>query len=237
MVVISANNLAESSQFYAHLFGWQGHPMSAELTAIVAPGGPTVSLRANTPEGFQGMVPFVSVPDVERALAQVVAAGGTVERGPWSAPMIGKLARFRDPSGTIYGLTGAVAPAPMPHQPMPVGSNQKPAAGAVCHLEMYATDGKAAGHFCGELFGWGTAATMPHYQAFDPGAGPGGIFQSHTPSLPALAYIYEPDVAQKLTAVDRAGGKRIAEPMRIEGYGCFGYFKDPSGTTMGLIGP
>ncbi len=236
MVAIAANNLAQSAEFYRHLFGWQGYPMSAELTAIVAPGGPTVTLRANTAEGFQGMVPFVSVPDVDQALALVVAAGGTVERAPWSAPMIGKLARFRDLTGTIYGLTAAVAPAPMPHQPMPVGPNPKPAAGSVCHLEMYAADGEAAGQFFSRLFGWGTAATMPMYQAFDPGAGVGGIFQSHTPSLPGLAYLYEPDVAEKLTAIDQAGGKRIAEPMRIEGYGCFGYFKDPSGTTMGLIG-
>jgi len=73
--------------------------------------------------------------------------------------------------------------------------------------------------------------------AFDPGAGIGGVFQSHTPATPAVAYIYAADVGAKLTEIDAAGGKRMGEPMRIPGMGCFGYFKDPSGTAMGLIGP
>jgi hypothetical protein len=29
----------------------------------------------------------------------------------------------------------------------------------------------------------------------------------------------------------------MGEPMRMPGAGCFGYFKDPSLTSMGLIGP
>jgi predicted enzyme related to lactoylglutathione lyase len=64
----------------------------------------------------------------------------------------------------------------------------------------------------------------------------GGIFQSHTPSLSALAYIYTTDVQAKLAEIEAAGGKRMCEPMRMPG-GCFGYFKDPSDTNMGLIGP
>ena len=78
---------------------------------------------------------------------------------------------------------------------------------------------------------------MPQYLAFDPGAGIGGVFQSHTPSLPAVAYIYVTDVAAKLAEIDAAGGKRMCEPMAMPGLGCFGYFTDPSGTSMGLIGP
>ena len=64
-----------------------------------------------------------------------------------------------------------------------------------------------------------------------------GIFQSHTSALPALAYIYATDVEAKLSEVDAAGGKRMGEPMRLPGADCFGYFKDPSDTSMGLIGP
>jgi predicted enzyme related to lactoylglutathione lyase len=40
-----------------------------------------------------------------------------------------------------------------------------------------------------------------------------------------------------LDAIDAAGGKRSAPPMRAPGMACFGYFTDPSGTHMGLIGP
>lgn len=151
--------------------------------------------------------------------------------------MFGKLARFKDPAGTIFGLTDAVSPGGTPHIPMPLGSNPKPPAGAICSLEMYAADGTAAANFFSGLFGWGTLATMSHYMAFDPGAGVGGVFQSHTPVTPAVVYIYAADVEAKLAEIESAGGKRLCEPMRMPGAGCFGYFKDPSDTSMGLIGP
>lgn len=237
MVVISANNLAASGAFYAKLFGWQLHPMSAELTGVVALGGPTVALRANIAPGFPGMVPFIGVSDVDAVLKKVVDSGGTVERPPLQIPMVGKLARFKDSNGTIYGLTDGVPPGGHPHIPMPIGSNPKPPAGAICHLEMYAADGESAARFFNELFGWGTLPTIPQYMAFDPGAGICGIFQSHTPGTRAMTYIYTTDVEGKLAEIESAGGKRMGPPMRMPGAGCFGYFKDPSGTSMGLIGP
>lgn len=237
LVVVSAKDLAAAGTFYSKLFGWQVQPMSAELAGVIAPGGPTAALRANVPTGFPGMVPYVAAPDVAAMLKRIVAAGGTIERPPWSVPGVGKLARFKDPTGTTYGLTDALAPSGHPRVPMPIGSNPKPPAGAICHIEMYAADGAAAARFFGELFGWGTLATMPQYMAFDPGAGVCGVFQSHTPTLPAVAYIYTADVQAKLTEIEAAGGKRMGEPMRMPGAGCFGYFKDPSGTCLGLIGP
>ena len=237
LVVLSANKLADSTAFYSRVFGWQAHSMSPELTAVVAPAGPSVSLRSNVPQGFPGMVPYIAVPDVEAALVRVVASGGKVERAPWVVPMAGTLARFKDRSGTIYGLIEAAMPGDIPHMPMPFGSNPKPPAGAICSLEMYAADGAEAARFFGELFGWGTLATMPQYMAFDPGASVPGVFQSHTPVTPALAYIYAEDVGAKLMEIEAMGGRRMGDPMSIPGMGCFGYFTDPSGTSIGLIGP
>src|SRR5881394_669390 len=83
LVVVSANDLAASSAFYAKLFGWQVQPMSPELAGVVAPGGPTAALRANVPAGFPDMVPYIGVPDVNAMLKQVVAAGGAIERAAW----------------------------------------------------------------------------------------------------------------------------------------------------------
>ena len=236
MVVISANDMAASTRFYAALFGWQMHVMSPELTAAIPPAGPSISLRANVPAGFPSSVPYLGVPDVAAALEGVVAAGGCVERAAWSVPMVGQLARFKDSSGTIYGLTNALAPAALPRLPMPFGANPKPPVGTICSLEMYAADGAAAAGFFGTQFGWGTVETMPQYMAFDPGAGLGGVFQSHTPGTPAVAYIYVADVAAKLAEIEAAGGARMGNPMPIPGMACFGYFKDPSGSSMGLIG-
>lgn len=237
LVVISANNMAGSAAFYARVFGWQTQTLSSELTAVISAAGPSVTLRSNTPEGFPGVVPFIRVPDVDVALERVVAAGGSIERSSWNVPAVGTLARFRDASGTVYGLTNAVASGAMPRVPAPLGSNPKPPVGSICSLEMYATDGAAAARFFGDQFGWGARATMPQYMAFDPGAGIGGVFQSHTPALPAVAYVYVTDPVGKIEEIEAAGGKRLGDPMAIPGIATFGYFADPSGTSMGLIGP
>ncbi len=237
LVAISANQLAASGAFYAKVFGWRVQPLTDEWSAVIPPAGPLVALRGKVGEGFPGVVPFIGVKDVEAHLARVVAAGGAVQKEPWRIAMVGTMARFTDASGTLWGLTDASVPGGTPPMAMPFGDNPKPPAGAVCSLEMYAADGEAAGRFFGEHFGWGTAPTMPQFVAFDPGAGLPGVFQSHTPSLPAVAYVYCADVAAKLGEIDAAGGSRMGDPMSAPGMGTFGYFKDPSGTTMGLIGP
>jgi predicted enzyme related to lactoylglutathione lyase len=237
LVAISANSMTESKAFYSRLFNWQPMPISAEITACVTPGGPTVSLRSNTPVGFQGMVPFIGVADVDKALQETVAAGATIERAPWNVPMVGKLARFTDGSGTVYGLTSALSPGEVPSVPMPFGSNPKPPAGSICSLEMFARDAGTTASFFTANFGWGTRETMPSYLAFNPGAGVGGTFQSHTPTMPAVAYVYVSDVRATLDEIDANGGKRMGDAMPVPGAGTFGYFIDPSGTRMGLIGP
>jgi len=52
-----------------------------------------------------------------------------------------------------------------------------------------------------------------------------------------VGYIYALDVKAALSDIEGAGGKRIGEPMSAPGMGTFGYFVDPSGSTLGLIGP
>lgn len=237
MVVIAAKELQASHAFYATVFGWPMQALGPEMVAAAPPGGPSVVLRGNLPEGFQGVVPYLDCPDVAASLQRVVAAGGTVERAPWAGPMGSTLARYSDPSGTIYGLASGMLAAKPPRVEMPFGDNPRPPANTICSLEMYAADGEAVTRFVGELFGWGAAPTMPHFVGFDAGAGIGGVFQSHTPVAKSMAYIYAADVHTSIAAIEAAGGKRMGDPMAIPGMGAFGYFTDVSGTAMGLIGP
>jgi predicted enzyme related to lactoylglutathione lyase len=182
-------------------------------------------------------VPFIGTHDVDSALARAVAAGGSIDQLPFDVAPAGRFARFKDASGTVYGLTDAVPPGGMPRLGMPFGANFKTAEGTVCSVEMHAADGAAAARFFGDLFGWGSMETMPQYMAFDPGAGIAGVFQSHTPALPGVAYLYARDVVAKVAEIEAAGGKRTGDPMPVPGLATFGYFTDPSGTNMGLIGP
>lgn len=236
MIALAANDLEAARAFYAKVFGWQTQILAPGIATCLPRMGPAISLRANTPAGFPGTVPFILVPDVTVALASVEAAGGRTERAPWTIPMGGRLARFTDPCGTIYGLADMASGSKDPIPP-PFGENPKPAIHTVCSLEMFARDGDEAAGFFGAQFGWGTVQSMPQYMMFNPGAGVGGVFQSHTPGLTAMAYVYVGNAAATLTAIEAAGGKRTAEPMSAPGMGTFGYFTDVNGTHMGLMSP
>ena len=187
--------------------------------------------------GFQASVAFISVPDLDAALGGAVTAGGRVERAPWSVPMAGRMARFADASGTVYGLLESATPGVVAVVPAPFGHNPRPPAGSICSVEMFAADGEIAAAFFRQQFGWGAAPTMPQYVMFDPGAGIGGVFQSHTPGTRGIAYIYSTNVRATIVAIEAAGGHAMGEPMTAPGMATFGYFTDPSGTPMGLIGP
>ncbi len=236
-LLLAAKDLETSRAFYAKLFGWSMMPLSAELAAGTGPAGPGMALRANQPEGAQTCVPFLGVASVNATIERVVAAGGAVERAPWTIPVLGTLARIQDPSGTVYGLFESKGVPAQPHMPMPFGDHPKPPPGSICSLEMHATSAASAASFFGDVFGWGTMETMPGYLGFDPGAGVGGVFQTHTPATRGMAYVWSSDVKASLSLIATAGGTPIGAPAALPGMGTFGYFADPSGTAMGLIGP
>lgn len=235
MLAVAANDLAASRAFYATVFGWHFVDLSTESTTASPASGPSVTLRSGNPPGFQGVVPFSAVPNAEQALSKVAEAGGAMETAPWTDPLAGTLARFTDPAGTLYGLTEQ-ATAPPPAIPAPFGDAPRPGANTVCSLEMHAGDLAVAGRFFGDVFGWWSQEMMPQYLSFHPGAGIGGVFQSHTPVSRGVAYIYVADVDASIATIEGAGGTRMGDPMRMPGLACFGYFSDPSGTMMGLMG-
>lgn len=236
LVSIAAHDLAASVAFYRALFGWDLPLSTSDMATVTLSSGPAVTLQGNTPTGSQGVVPYIAVPDVAASLDQLVRGGGTEERAPWLAPHIGTLARFTDPAGTVYGLIEPLVAATPAHIPAPFGDAPRPPVHTICSLEIHAGDLDVAAEFFGARFGWGTLATMPQYLMFDPGAGIGGVFQAHTPANRGLAYIQVADVASTLDAIDAAGGKRLGAAMPVPGMATFGYFTDPSGTAMGLMG-
>jgi predicted enzyme related to lactoylglutathione lyase len=104
-------------------------------------------------------------------------------------------------------------------------------------IELYGGDFAAVKSLFGDILGWGLLNAMPQYMMFDPGGGIGGVFQSHTAVAKSMPYIYVEDVQAKIAEIEAAGGKRVGEPMAMPGMGTFGYFTDPNGIGMGLIGP
>ena len=97
-----------AGSFYSGVFGWtvqrwgpvEYWPMTTgEPPGVGAEGALTP--RAEAPEGI---VVYVSVDDVDKALERVREAGGTPLTEKQPIPTIGWSARFRDPEGNVVGL-------------------------------------------------------------------------------------------------------------------------------------
>jgi predicted enzyme related to lactoylglutathione lyase len=229
-------DVTKSQAFYSELFGWRIEAMG-DFVMFFPADGVCGNFKTDAEPGTQGSIPHIYADDMPAVLEAVVARGGEIAE---PLRMLGEkeaTAMFRDASGTLYGLVNAAPQLPVPHFPQIFGPEPKPPAGSVCSLELYGGDFAATRELFGNCFGWGLLDTMPQYLMFDPGAGIGGVFQSHTAVTKSVAYIWVEDVGATLTAIEAAGGKRMSEPMSVPGYGTFGYFFDPAGTAMGLIGP
>lgn len=236
VVVVPTRDFEVARRFYTTAFGWHMHHLTESVAVSFMPTGPSVVLRSRDAGDETPTTPLLQVADVNQALADVVARGGAQVAAPYDVPLGGRIVRFADPSGTVYGLTSNIPAGAVPQVPIPVGANPRPADGTVCSVEMYTSDPNATAHFFGSVFAWRSIPTLPHSTAFDPGAGIAGIWQSHTPSTRSLPYIYAASVEQALRDVERAGGVRRGTPTVVPGMATFGYFTDPSGTPMGMMG-
>jgi predicted enzyme related to lactoylglutathione lyase len=233
---IVTKDVEKSRAFYAELFGWQIQAMG-DFVMFFPAAGPSGNFKTDAAPGTQGVIPHIYTTEMQATLDSVVAHGGAVAE---PLRMLGEkeaTAMFTDAAGTLYGIVNAAPQLPVPHFPPVFGSGPKPPAGSICSLELYGGDFAKVRELFGDYFGWGLLDTMPQYLMFDPGTGIGGVFQSHTAVAKAVAYIWVDDVPATISAIEAAGGKRMGDPMAMPGFGTFGYFTDPAGTAMGLIGP
>jgi predicted enzyme related to lactoylglutathione lyase len=107
---LPAIDIAESSRFYAKVFGWKvdaGHP------GFEAPGLIGQWTTAQKPSSDAGSVIWICVDRLFPTLETVVNSGGTVRQPPELDHGERWLARVEDPAGNLIGLVAPVV-APQP---------------------------------------------------------------------------------------------------------------------------
>jgi uncharacterized protein len=109
-VEFMSNDLAQTSEFFSKLFGWQLTPMGAEYTLWSAGAGTLGGGFAKHdpavygPEGNR-TVAYIAVEDIEAKCALIASLGGTVLVPKTKiSDEYGFFAIFRDPQGTVVGL-------------------------------------------------------------------------------------------------------------------------------------
>ena len=231
-------DMQASADFFSAVFGWEIMPFMDNYSMWMPSMDKGVlgcGLAQGEGFGQQGLF-YIYAPDIDAKLAEIEAAGGTtvMPRMPIADGMP-NFAVYMDVSGVLVGLVDQAMPAEPVSYPMGQGASGVP--GQFCAIEVYNSDEASTSRFYRELFGWDTQHTMDQYMAWNSGAGIAGVFQSHTPDLPVMAYIWSDDVQATLDAVTAAGGTTFGDAMAMEGMGNFGYFTDPGGLVLGLIGP
>ncbi len=101
---IASSDLAGEAAFYKAVFDWNSDA-NGRLTVPVA--SPLPGLLRIEPAGQEPVaerVIYVGVPDINAALAKVVAHGGSIVFPRTVAPGVVILALFKDPAGNRVGL-------------------------------------------------------------------------------------------------------------------------------------
>ena len=89
--------------FYSKVFGWKFEKWGPIDYWIIKTGeGPGID--GGLGKEKNPSVNTIDVPDVDKYLAKIKMAGGTVVAPKMTLPGIGYLAYFKDPQGNIFGI-------------------------------------------------------------------------------------------------------------------------------------
>ncbi len=110
----------------------------------------------------------------------------------------------------------------------------------IVHVELATTDREASGKFYSELFGW-NVQQIPEmqYAMFQAEGGPGGGFATvdgqTTNAGDVKIYVNTDDIDATLAKANELGATTLVGKTEIPGQGHFAFFRDPSGTPVGLF--
>lgn len=102
-VELPAKGVATVRDFYAQAFGWRFTDYGPDYAASEG-GDIALGLNGSSEDdAIPAILPLVEVDDLEAALEQVTAAGGTVAVPIFAFPG-GRRFHFRDPAGNVLGV-------------------------------------------------------------------------------------------------------------------------------------
>ncbi|MDC1143063.1 VOC family protein [Planctomycetota bacterium] len=108
--------------------------------------------------------------------------------------------------------------------------------GAICHIEIPATDLAKSKAFYAKYFGWEFMDHNDGYSMFDTGTIGGALDTGIKPSGKGPTVVLTvPNVKDMLKEFKADGVKLLSDYTEIDGgYGFYAYFADPAGNKMGI---
>jgi predicted enzyme related to lactoylglutathione lyase len=241
-VELGSSDAGAARAFYTQLFGW-----SVDETPM-GDGPPYVRFRLDgldvaamyqvdpnqpnaTPDHWGA---YVSVDDVDAAVARAEELGGRIVVPPFDVMTSGRMAVLRDPRGATFSLWQAGDHC---------GVMVKGEPGSICWCELLTDDPAGAEGFYEELFGW-EAMTMdmpigPYTSFFRGGAPECGMVKLQAEwgdvSPHWVVYFAVADCDEAARRGTELGADLIVPPMDVPDVGRFAWLRDPAGAVFGII--
>jgi predicted enzyme related to lactoylglutathione lyase len=226
--------------FYGSVLGWEStdFPGGEQRYAIVSAKGKGVggvmTLPCEMPPCWIG---YVGTPDIDQAAARVTAAGGTVQRGPFEIPTVGRIALITDPQGAGLALFQGASDRSSEafNQALPGHGNWH---------ELRTSDPVAGFAFYAGQFGWTKGEAMDMgpmgmYQIFKSGdAQIGGMMKGMESEPPSwLFYFGTENVPGAIKRITDGGGTVLHGPVEVPGGAQIVQARDPQGAMFAVVGP
>jgi predicted enzyme related to lactoylglutathione lyase len=234
-----------SQQFYEELFGWEFEKIGLNFGALASAnytlirhngkliGGMIDQTQLRTKADISQWVVLMSTDDIDKAVATVTAAGGTVFTPPTSLADRGRIAVVADPQGALFALLET-------RDGDPVDAGDPPVNGFLWN-ELWATDAGAAADFYRHLVGFDiekkAVSGINVYRFLTASGVPrAGILSNPIEELPPLwtTYIRVEDPAAICARVEALGGRILLAPEARDLGGTVALIAGPSGAGIAL---
>jgi len=224
--------------FYAALFGWEfeeGRALGAPYTLIKSDGqyiaGISKTRRQQPGQPVSQWLSFMSVADVDRAVEQTRAAGGSVVAGPLDLPNIGRGAVVLDPDGAPLGLLRSRIGDP--------ADTAAPALNRFLWTEHLSRDPQASADFYASLAGFEVRKVefggRPYWVLVQGRERAALLRNPIAVDHPIwLAYVRVADPAASAARAAQLGGRVLLAPRADLRNGTLALIADPTGAVMAL---
>ena len=183
--------------------------------------------QMGTPPNWMG---YVTVDDVDRAVAKATQLGGRVYVPGTVIPSVGRFAVVADPAGAVIAPFQSSNPSGEPNR-------------AVAWCELSSTDPDASFRWLEAMFGWKKADSMemPGGGVYQMIKGDGDAFAGLSkapPGMPMSAWAYYfacTDCRATFAQAREMGCRELYAPMQVPGGGWAALLVDPQGAAFGLF--
>ncbi|HEV2593764.1 MAG TPA: VOC family protein [Sphingomicrobium sp.] len=239
-----------AKKFYDRLVGWNVGEPAAEFSGYRmigrSDGKSAGGIMPLTSEMQQhGAKPtwlgYLSVNDVDEAVANVEREGGKALMAAFDIPNVGRIALVRDPQGAPIYLMKPIPPAADPDATSDVFSPSEPQ--RVGWNELQTSDVEAARRFYGSQFGWTSDDFMPmgemgEYRFFaHRGTTIGAVFKAQSEQPPHWRFYFRvPSISAAKSTAQANGGTIHMGPHQVPTGDWIIVGTDPQGAEFALVG-